>query len=215
MNFITKLFKKNKPEETTSTSKGSVEEFVSLIRVYYQASMAISLGITNMNMLPDMALFKRMLKVPTQNNKLGIGERARVRKVLKEDYGLSEKFFKEMDVSVKKVCRTQNDIKTYFIMFQGFSQDLFTLMGNLMQWKFRFSMLFKKLLYGMTQKTVRDILTKSEWKDIAVQKTAWSVRKYAQTLGYSEQWITDFVYNIVLMAREDNKKQAKRNKEEK
>ena len=177
--------------------------------------MAISLGITNMNMLPDMALFKRMLKVPTQNNKLGIAERARVRKVLMKDYNLPEKFFKEMDVSVKKVCKNPNDIKTYFIVFQGFSQDLFTLMGNLMQWKFRFSMFFKKLLYGMTQKTIHDVLTKSEWKDIAVQKTAWNVRKYAQTLGYSEQWITDFVYNVVLLAREDSKKEAKRNKEEK
>lgn len=215
MNFITKLFKKESTDQTASSSKGSVEEFVSLIRVYYQASMAISLGITNMNMLPDMTLFKRMLKIPTQNNKLGVAERARVRKVLKQDYGLSEKFFKEMDVSVKKVCRTPNDIKTYFIMFQGFSQDLFTLMSNLMQWKFRFSMLFKKMLYSTTQKTVHDILTKSEWKDVAVQKTAWNIRKYSQSLGYSEQWITDFVYNIVLMAREDSKREAKQKKEKK
>ena len=36
MNFISKLFKK-KEEETEVVSKGSVEEFVTLIRVYYQA----------------------------------------------------------------------------------------------------------------------------------------------------------------------------------
>ena len=47
-------------------------------------------------------------------------------------------------------------------MFQGFCNDLFNLLGNLMQWKFRFSMLVKKLLYNMTTKTVHDILTKSE-----------------------------------------------------
>ena len=73
MNFISKLFKK-KEEETEVVSKGSVEEFVTLIRVYYQAVMAVQLGITNLNILNDMALFKRMLKIPTQNNKLGIPE---------------------------------------------------------------------------------------------------------------------------------------------
>ena len=48
MNFISKLFKK-KEEETEVVSKGSVEEFVTLIRVYYQAVMAVQLGITNLN----------------------------------------------------------------------------------------------------------------------------------------------------------------------
>lgn len=208
MNILSKLFKKNnKPEE--ENSKGSVEEFVSLIRVYYQAVMAVNLGITNLNILSDMALFKRMLKIPTQNNKLGVAEKSRVRKILMQDYGLSETFFKEIDSSVKKNCRNQNDIKSYFFMFQGFCNDLFTLLGNLMQWKFRFSMLVKKLLYAQTSKTIHEILTRSEWKDISVQKTAWSIRKYSEALGYSEQWITDFVYNVVLLAKEDQKKELK------
>lgn len=214
MNIISKLFKKNKAEaETETTTKGSVEEFVSLIRVYYQAVMAVNLGVTNMNMLADMALFKRMLKIPTQNNKLGVAEKSRARKILMQDYGLSEAFFKEIDASIKKNCKTQNDIKTYFFMFQGFCNDLFSLLGNLMQWKFRLSMLVKKLLYKMTAKTVHDILTKSEWKEVSVQKAAWSIRKYSETLGYSEQWITDFIYNVVQMAKEDQKKEMKKNKD--
>ena len=213
MGFFSKLFKRN--EEPKEEVKGSVEEFVSLIRVYYQAAIAMQLGVTNMSILPDMALFKRMLKIPTQNNKLGIAERARVRKVLTQDYGLGESFFKEMDGSVKRVCKNQNDIKTYYILFQGFTSDLFSLMGNLMQWKFRFSMLVKKLLYNMTSKTVHEILTKSEWNDVSVQKAAWSVRKYAGTLGFSEQWITDFVYNVVLLAKEDQKRELKKNKDKK
>lgn len=212
MNIISKLFNKKNNEAESDNGKGSVEEFISLIRVYYQAVIAVNLGVTNLNILSDMALFKRMLKIPTQNNKLGVAEKARARKVLMQDYGLSEAFFKEIDASVKKNCRTQNDIKTYFILFQGFCNDLFTLLGNLMQWKFRFSMLVKKLLYNMTAKTIHDILTKSEWKEVSVQKTAWSIRKYAQTLGYSEQWITDFVYNVVLMAKEDQKKELKNSK---
>ena len=210
MGFFSKLFKKNKPEVEENTTKGTVEEFVSLIRVYYQASMAVNLGISNLNILPDMALFKRMLKIPTQNNKLGVAEKSRVRKVLMQDYGLPESFFKEIDSSVKKNCRNQNDIKGYFFLFQGFCNDLFNLLGNLMQWKFRFSMLLKKLLYNMTTKTVHEILTRSEWKDASVQKAAWSVRKYAATFGYSEQWIVDFVYNVVLLAKEDQKKELQR-----
>ena len=210
MGFFSKLFKKNKPEVEENTTKGTVEEFVSLIRVYYQASMAVNLGISNLNILPDMALFKRMLKIPTQNNKLGVAEKSRVRKVLMQDYGLPESFFKEIDSSVKKNCRNQNDIKSYFFLFQGFCNDLFNLLGNLMQWKFRFSMLLKKLLYNMTTKTVHEILTRSEWKDVSVQKAAWSVRKYAATLGYSAQWIVDFVYTVVLLAKEDQKKALQR-----
>ena len=130
MNFISKLFKK-KEEETEVVSKGSVEEFVTLIRVYYQAVMAVQLGITNLNILNDMALFKRMLKIPTQNNKLGIAEKSRSRKILMQEYGLNENFFKEIDTSVKKHCRTQNDVQGYLFMYQGFSNDLMMLMGKL------------------------------------------------------------------------------------
>lgn len=211
MSIISKLFKK-KNEEAEAAQTGSVEEFVTLIRVYYQSVMAVQLGITNLNMLPDMALFKRMLKVPTQNNKLGVAEKSRVRKVLMQDYGLSETFFKEIDSSVKKNCKTQNDIKSYFFLFQGFCNDLFSLLDNLMSWKFRFSILVKKLLYNQTAKTIHEIVTRSEWKDISVQKTAWSIRKYKETLGYSEEWMTDFVYNVVLQAKDDAKKQRKTNK---
>ncbi len=214
MSFLSKLFKKTTDEVAEEEVKGSVEEFVSLIRVYYQAAMAVNLGITNLNMLPDMALFKRMLKIPTQNNRLGVAEKSRVRKVLMQDYNLGESFFKEMDASVKKCCKTPNDIKSYFFKFQGFCNDLFNFLGNLMQWKFRLALLLKKLLYKQTVKTVHEIMTRSEWNDVASQKAAWSVRKYAESLGYSEQWITDLVYNVVLLAREDQKMQAKKNKDE-
>ena len=76
------------------------------------------------------------------------------------------------------------------------------------------ALLLKKLLYKQTVKTVHEIMTRSEWNDVASQKAAWSVRKYAESLGYSEQWITDLVYNVVLLAREDQKMQAKKNKDE-
>ena len=202
------LFKKKSDE----TKVGNVEDFISLTRVYFQSVIATNLGITNIRFLPDVANFKRLFKIPTQGGKLGLAEKSASRKMLMQDYGLNESFFKEIDSSVKRNCRTQNDIQSYLFMYQGFSNDLMMLMGNLMQWKFRFSMLVKKLLYNQTAKTIHEIVTRSEWKEVSVQKTAWSIRKYKETLGYSEEWMTDFVYNVVLMAKEDAKRQKKEEK---
>jgi hypothetical protein len=211
MNILSKLFGKKKDNETAG--ERTVEEFMTFIRVYYQSVMAVNLGITNLNMLPDMALFKRMLKIPTQNNKPGLAEKSRIRKILMRDYGLSESFFKEIDASIKENCKTQRHIQSYFFQFQGFCGDLFKVLEGLMQWKFRLSLLVKKLLYAQTTKTIHEILTKQEWKDVNVQKTAWSIRKTSGSLGYSEQWIVDFVYHILLLAKEDSKRERKRNTE--
>ena len=204
MSLFSKLFGKKQAEEETPRV-GGMEDFMTLIRVYYQAVMATHIGITNINFLPDMAVFKRTLKVPTQNNKLGIAEKSRCKKMLSEIYGLPDTFFKEIEASIKKNVRNVNDVKTYLFMFQGFSQDLMMLIGNLMQWKFRMPGVFKKLLRGMTEKTVHDILTKPSWKDESVQKTCIAIRKYQHALGYSEPWINEYVYNIVLLAKKEPK----------
>jgi hypothetical protein len=204
MSIFSKLFGKKQAEEETPRV-GGMEDFMTLIRVYYQAVMATNIGISNINFLPDMAVFKRTLKVPTQNNKLGIAERSKCKKMLIEIYGLPDTFFKEIDASIKKNVRNVNDVKTYLFMFQGFSQDLMMLIGNLMQWKFRMPGVFKKLLRGMTEKTVHDILTKMSWKDESVHKTCVAIRKYQHALGYSEAWINEYVYNIVLLAKKEPK----------
>ena len=204
MSIFSKLFGKKQAEEETPRV-GGMEDFMTLIRVYYQAVMATNIGISNINFLPDMAVFKRTLKVPTQNNKLGIAEKSKCKKMLIEIYGLPDTFFKEIDASIKKNVRNVNDVKTYLFMFQGFSQDLMMLIGNLMQWKFRMPGTFKKLLRGMTEKTVHDILTKPSWKDESVHKTCVAIRKYQQALGYSEPWINEYVYNIVMLAKKEPK----------
>lgn len=196
------LFKK----KTDGAKVGNVEDFVSLTRVYFQSVIATHLGITNIRFLPDVANFKRLFKVPTQNGKLGLGEKTAARKMLMQDYGLNENFFKEIEASVKRNCRTQNDIQGYLFMYQGFSNDLMMLMGNLMQWKFRLPSFFHKALYGMTQKTIHDVCTKTVWKADDVHKTAASVRQYKERLGYSEQWMTDYVYNIILLAKKEPKR---------
>ncbi len=206
MSIFSKLFKKREVEAAEETLRvGGMEDFMTLIRVYYQAVMAAHLGVSNINFLPDMAVFKRTLKIPTQNNKLGIAERARCKKLLIELYGINDFFFKEIDASIKKNCRNVNDIKNYLFMFQGFSQDLMMVIGNLMQWKFRMPGVFKKLLRGMTEKAVHDIVTKNDWKDDSVHKTCVNIRKYQHALGYSENWMAEYVYNIVLLAKKEPK----------
>ncbi|MDQ9824827.1 hypothetical protein RFZ44_16070, partial [Acinetobacter sp. 163] len=79
-----------------------------LIRVYYQAVMASNLGISNIAALPDLRVFKQTLHVSTINNKLGLGEKNRCRKMLVEIYGMEDSFFKEIDQSIKRHCRNVN-----------------------------------------------------------------------------------------------------------
>ena len=150
MGIFAKLFNKNSEE----VSSRNVEDFVSLTRVYFQSVIAANLGITNIRFVPDVANFKRLFKIPTQGGRLGQAEKAASRKMLMQDYGISESFFKEIDASVKKHCRTQNDVQAYLFMYQGFSNDLMMLMGNLMQWKFRMPSIFKGALRSMTEDRV-------------------------------------------------------------
>ncbi len=204
MGLLSKLASKR--EDAAAEQQSRAEEFITLIRVYYQSVMAVQLGITNLNILADMALFKRMLKIPTQNNKLGVAEKSRARKILIQDYGLNENFFKEIDQSVKKNCRSVQDIQPYFFKFQGFCSELFMFMESNMQLKFRLAMLFRKMLRKTISNKVHEIVTKSEWKEVSTQKAAWSIRKYSETLGYSEAWMTDFVYHVVVLASRGKKK---------
>lgn len=204
MGILSNLFGKKK-NDNEQVRVGGMEDFMTLIRVYYQAVIAMNLGITNLAFLPDLRIFKQTLHVPTVNNKLGIGEKNKCKKMLMDMYGMSDAFFKEIDMSIKKNCRTQNDIKNYLIMFQGFSQDLMMLIGNLMQWKFRMPSMFHKALRNMTAKTINQILTRNDWKDDAVRRTCVNIRKYAVTLGYSETWMTEYVFRIVMLAKKESK----------
>jgi hypothetical protein len=211
MSIFSKLFKK-KGDEGAAAGVGSVEDFMSLTRVYFQSVLAVNLGITNIRYLPDVAQFKRVFKVPTQNGKLGLGEKSAVKKLLMSDYGISEGFFKEIDASVRKNCRNVNDVQPYLFMYQGFSNDLMMLMGNLMQWKFRLPSFFKEALRQMTAKTVHEVCTRTIWKADDVHKTAAAVRQYKEKLGYSEQWMTEYVYNIVMLAKKETKKTKEESK---
>jgi hypothetical protein len=41
-----------------------------------------------------------------------------------------------------------------------------------------------------------------------MHKTATAVRQYKERLGYSEQWMTEYVYNIVLLAKKEPKQKG-------
>lgn len=209
MGIFSNLFKHKKEANETGWRVGGVEDFMMLIRVYYQAVMAANLGISNLVALPDLRVFKQTLHIQTVNNRLGLGEKNKCKKMLMEVYGLEDSFFREIDTSIKRHCRNVNDVRNYLFLFQGFSQELMMLMGNLMKWKFRMPGIFKKALRQLTAKTVNDILTKSEWKDNGVRKACESVRRYQQQLGYSGEWMTSYVYNIVLLAKKEPKPGSK------
>jgi hypothetical protein len=200
MSIISKLFGKKEEEQQKA---GGMEDFMTLIRVYFQACMAADLGISNMAALPDLRVFKTTLKVPTQNNRLGLAEKSRCKKMLKELYGMDDDFTKEIEQSIHKRCKKPQDVQTYMYQFSGFTQDLMMLTGNLMKFKLRLPGIFKSAIRTMTEKTVNDIFTKNDFTDPAVMKTAVGIRQYAQKLGFSQQWTTNFVYRVVMLAKRE------------
>jgi len=200
MAFWNKLFG-NKDEKKV----GGMEDFMTLIRVYFQAAMAADLGITNLAALPDLRVFKTTLKVPTVNNKLGVGERSRCKNMLKSMYGMDDEFFKEIDTSLRKRCKKLQDAQTYLLQFQGFTQDIMMLTGNLMKFKLRLPGFMKKAIYTMTEKTVNDIFNKNDFTDPSVLKSVVAVREYNRRLGFSQKWITDFVFKVVMLAKKEPK----------
>jgi hypothetical protein len=199
MAFWNKLFGKEEEEKKI----GGMEDFMTLIRVYFQAVMAADLHISNLTALPDLRVFKSTLKVPTVNNRLGVAEKQRVTKMMKDIYGMDESFTKEIDQSIRRRCKGIQDVQTYMYQFQGFTQDIMMLTSNLMKFKLRVPSIFKKTIYTMTEKTVNDIFNKNDFTDAGVLKSVVDVRKYNQKLGFSQKWVTDFVYRVVMLAKKE------------
>ena len=202
MSIFSRLFNKKAQDNA-----GGVEDFMLLIRVYYQATIAAQIGINNLAALPDLRIFKQTYHVITLNNKLGLAEKMQCQKMLQGIYHCSDSFFKEIDNSIKKKCRSIQDVQPYFLQFQGFCQDLMMLMSNLMQWKFRLPSFFHKALRSMVEKQVHDIISKNDWKDESVRRACFSVRKYQTALSYSEAWMTEYVHTIVMLAKKEKRPQ--------
>ncbi|MBR1402220.1 MAG: hypothetical protein IJ604_11945 [Prevotella sp.] len=202
MGLFDKVFRRNNGGQQKT---GGMEDFMTLVRVYFQAAIAESASITNLAMLPDLRMFKTTLRVPTVKNKLGVGEKVHCRKMLRDLYKIDDLFFKEIDQSVNKNCRKIQDVQTYLIQFQNFSQDIMMLTGNLMKFKLRVPSFFKKVIYTLTEKTVNDIFNKNDFTDAGVMKTVAAIRQYNKRLGFSQKWVSDFVYQVVMLAKKEPK----------
>ncbi len=200
MSFLDKLFGHKENDEIKT---GGMEDFMTLVRVYFQAVIAEKVGITNLAALPDLRQFKTSLHIPTVNNKLGIGEKARCKKMLRDLYGTEDLFFKEIDQSIRKHCAKIQDVQVYLLQFQNYTQNLMMLTGNLMKFKLRLPSIFKKALYTMTEKTISDIFNKNDFNDASVMKAVVAVREYDKRLGFSQKWTTDFVYQVVMLAKKE------------
>ena len=154
-------------------------------------------------MLPDLRVFKTSLHVPTVNNRLGIGEKAQVKKMMKNLYETDDNFFKEIDASIRKNCQKLQEVNVYLIQFQNFTQDLMMLMGNLMKFKLRLPSFMKKTLYKLTAQTVDDIFNKNDFSDASVLKTVVTLRQLDNRLKFSQQWVTDFAFQVLMLAKKE------------
>jgi len=202
MGFLSKITGRSSAEQQSGKS-GGMEDFMTLIRVYFQAVMAADLHITNLAALPDLRVFKQTLKVPTQNNRLGVAEKQRVTKMMKEIYQMDESFTKEIDKSITRRCKTPQDIQTYMYQFQGLTQDLMMLVSSILGVKARIPSVFKKTIYSVTEKAVNDIFNKNDYTDASVLKTVVAVRQLNKKLGFSQQWVTQFVYRVLMLAKKE------------
>ena len=209
MSFFSKLFGRKETGEGEQ-KVGGMEDFMTLIRVYFQAVLASELHITNLASLPDLRTFKVMLHVPTQGGRLGLAEKDRCKKMMKEMYQMDDDFFKEIDASVRRRCKKLQDVQPYLYQFQGFVQDIMMLTGNLMKFKMRIPGIFKKVLYQVTEKTVSDIFNKNDFTDPSVLKTVISVREYNKRLCFSQKWVTDFVYRVIMLANKEKQPQTEK-----
>lgn len=184
MGIFSKLFSRKDEDKKV----GGMEDYMTLVRVYFQAALASQLGITNLAMLPDLRVFKTSLHVPTVNNRLGIGEKAQVKKMMKNLYDTDDNFFKEIDASIRKNCQKLQDVNTYLIQFQNFTQDLMMLMGNLMKFKLRLPSFMKKTLCSLHR-----LWTISSTRTISLMpaylKTELGLRHFNTRLKFSQQWL--------------------------
>ena len=159
---------------------GGMEDYMTLVSVYFQAALASQLGITNLAMLPELRVFKTSFHVPTVNNRLGIGEKAHVRKMMHDIYGTDESWFKEIDSSIRMM-----------------------LIGNLMKFKLRLPSFMKNTLYKMTAQTVDDIFNKNDFSDASALKTVVTLRQLNSHLKFSQQWVTDFAFQVMMLAKKE------------
>ncbi len=108
MGIFSKLFSRKDEDKKV----GGMEDYMTLVRVYFQAALASQLGITNLAMLPDLRVFKTSLHVPTSQQPVwASARRLQVKKMMKNLYDTDDNFFKEIDASIRKNCQKLQDVE--------------------------------------------------------------------------------------------------------
>ena len=77
------------------------------------------------------------------------------------------------------------------------------LLGNMMKLKLRMPSFFKKAIRQMTEKTINDIFNKNDYSDAGVVKTVLAIREYDRRLGFSQNWISDFAFQVIMLAKKE------------
>ena len=191
---IFKLFSKKKKEEKSTEE---IENLMLLLRVYFQATIAAQTGFNNIKVFNDLRFFKQTYHIATLNNKIGLSEKKQCQKMLQSIYGFSDRFFSEIDSSMKKSCRTIQDFQPYMLKYQDFTQNILMLIPNLVGRKLAVLRFFPKLMKESINKSIHKILTQTDWKDPSTRIAAIAVRKEQTSLRYSEAWICEFVNTII------------------
>lgn len=198
---LTSLFKKKDKEET----KNQVEDFAYLLRIYFQSILAERLGISNLAILPDLRLFKQTLHIATENNRIGKAEGRKCKKILMQEYGLPDSFFKTIDLSVKRNARNSSQMQEYLFRFQNFTQNMLTIITTKLNWKLRIPSTFKNTLHTVIQQGVHDLYTKEKIKDQSLLHSIIELRHQAEKLCFDEEWSTNYIFNVVYLAKKSPK----------
>ncbi|HQJ91240.1 MAG TPA: hypothetical protein PLB70_11560, partial [Paludibacteraceae bacterium] len=61
--------------------------------------------------------------------------------------------------------------------------------------------IFKGLIRSMIKKTIHEVLTKDVWKAADVRQACVNVRMYQQKLHLSEDWMFEYVYPVLMIAK--------------
>jgi glucose-1-phosphate thymidylyltransferase len=63
--------------------------------------------------------------------------------------------------------------------------------------------LAEKTLYKLTAQTVDDIFNKNDFSDASVLKTVVGLRHFNTRLKFSQQWVTDFTFQVLMLAKKE------------
>ncbi|MCQ2225401.1 MAG: hypothetical protein MJZ14_06710 [Paludibacteraceae bacterium] len=194
-------FLKKKRQAKEEKVKEKLQNFMTLVNVYIQASSAATLGIVNLQALPQLKVLKQKFKIPTEGGRLGLAEKKYVAKLMDTEYKLKESFFNEIDSSIKKNCKKVNDLQPYGIWFQSLLQDIMTAISLDMQAGLRLPMVFRKWMKSMMKDSIHKIVSGGVMKSADLMKMAANVRTYKEKLNLSEDWLLEICYVYVVLAR--------------